>query len=349
MGRRPSNSGGNVTDTDARAVYEELGSAVYRDPIATREAFLRLLRSNPKLARDVLGHSTGSKDSRLRQVVARAVWKRPERAVIQDILVEWAASEDDEFTRSAIKDALAEPGRKLSRSAKPALVEALPDLLGTYRYVSSRLRHRTLNALPRTSVLIQMLRRELRKTGDEAAYARMAPILDDLFAALGRLEKAVEHDEDGEYFESSPIRLNDWLLDYRHRFSGEFGRIEVEVDFSASGTDATINAAPYWLVTVFWNLWKNALDATGDACRVTLIAVRDPKWLRLVLVDSGSGFEFQDQERAFKMMYSTKGTERGRGHMEVADAMRRLGGSVRIVPYREAGYRIELAFPRYLP
>jgi signal transduction histidine kinase len=338
-------SGGNGTDADPQAVYEEISSAAYKDPIGARERFLAILRANPEFARDVLTLAKEPRDSRLRQVVARAVWKRPETEVIRDILLKWRDTEDDEFTLVAIKDALAEPGKKTGKTGRTYSTESLPDLLGTYRYVSSRLRHRVLNALPASDVLIEVLRREARKSNDQDTYARIAPILDDLFDALGHLEKAVEYEEDGEYFQFSAVNLREWVLDYRHRFNSEFGRVEVNVDFSACG-ETTINAAPFWIVTVFWNLWKNALDAVGEGCKITILGLRDTKNVRIIILDEGRGFKPEDQERAFTMSYSTKGADRGRGHMEVADAMRRLGGTAKIVPYKDTGYRIELTFPR---
>ena len=337
--KRLSNSGGNVTDADAQERYEELSVAAYGDPAGARETFLELLRSSPALAREIATHAISNRDARLRQVVARAVWRQPERELVRDILVKWRDTEDDEFTLSAIKDALAEPKSRIGRAPRAPTPAPFPDVLGTYRYVSSRMRHRTLNAMPEVSVTMQLLRREAQRIADPQVYARMAPILDDLFASLGHLEKAVENDEDAYFFDSSSIAMHDWLVEYRQRFTGEFGPLEMEVDFSACDDGVSVRATPYWLMTVFWNLWKNSMDAVGRGCKVVLIGSQNPKSLKIVLLDNGDGFKQEDQDRGFMMRYSTKGDSHGRGHMEVADAMQRLGGGARIVRYKNVGYR----------
>ncbi len=65
--------------------------------------------------------------------------------------------------------------------------------------------------------------------------------------------------------------------------------------------------------------------------------------LRLTIFDNGEGFQPNDIERAFQFQYSTKSKERGRGHMEVRDAMERMNGSATVAA-TDRGYRVQLDF-----
>ena len=53
----------------------------------------------------------------------------------------------------------------------------------------------------------------------------------------------------------------------------------------------------------------------------------------------------EDAERAFRLQYSS--TQRaGRGHMEVNDAVTRLGGTATVQAEPGEGYRVVLVLPR---
>jgi signal transduction histidine kinase len=187
---------------------------------------------------------------------------------------------------------------------------------------------------------------EARRSSEPEVYARMGPMLDELLSTLRRVEALADFEEHACHFDPMGVRLRAWLNDHQVRFSKEFGPVELRTDFSSCGDDVIIYATTFWLDLVFTNLMKNSLEATGFPCRILVRAIADPKRVRLVIIDNGLGLASEDQNRAFTVQYSSKGTDRGRGHMEIGDAMRRMGGGARVDMVPDHGYRVHLTFRR---
>ena len=95
---------------------------------------------------------------------------------------------------------------------------------------------------------------------------------------------------------------------------------------------------------VFWNLWKNAQQAVGNPCEITVRVTLRASEAELLFLDNGGGFSQDHAGVAFVEQFSSKGTDRGRGLLEVQDAIRRLGGTVELAVIGGA-YRIRMLLP----
>jgi sensor histidine kinase regulating citrate/malate metabolism len=107
-------------------------------------------------------------------------------------------------------------------------------------------------------------------------------------------------------------------------------------------------ATPFYLDTLFGNLWSNAIQAVEpSACAIELQCVVDLRrlWLAMLVIDNGPGFAASHVETAFTQTFSTKGLSRGRGLLEVADAVHRLQGEIRLVPVQGSEHRIQIQVP----
>ena len=67
--------------------------------------------------------------------------------------------------------------------------------------------------------------------------------------------------------------------------------------------------------------------------------------LHVLVRDNGPGFSTQMVENAFQVAYSSKAESRGRGLLEIADAVRRLQGEVRLLPVAVNQHRVQLRLP----
>lgn len=323
--------------------YEELRRLAFEDPLGAKRLFTSILDGGGPTLRAVLDLASASGDGRVRQVIARVAQKHPRRGKVVEALARWKETERDEFALAAIDDALKESGRR-QRGRLPA---EFPDLSFTFRFLSGRLRHRVLNILPRVGISVDDLREEIRRIGGDALLNNVLPMLDDMHASLRRLERAVSFEEEETYFNPAKVMLPDWLKSYHRKYQAQFGGVGLRLDFGAAHDQSWIRASPFLLETVFSNLWNNSKQAVDGAAEVTLNGALQGAHLVVTVIDNGDGFTPSDTERAFRLQYSTKAdSERGRGHMEVADAMRRLGGDVgvRLVPGH--GYRVVLTFRR---
>jgi sensor histidine kinase regulating citrate/malate metabolism len=99
------------------------------------------------------------------------------------------------------------------------------------------------------------------------------------------------------------------------------------------------------LYTIFWNLWINAHQAVDGDCKIMVRAMLNAKQIDLLIVDNGSGFPQELVGVVFQERYSAKGAHRGRGLLEVQDAVHQLRGKAQLVPYGLGDFRVMLSFP----
>lgn len=326
---------------DVNSTYHRLRELAFEDPVATKNDFLAILAQDHAMAVAVLTASTDQRGSRFRQITARALGKKALVTDIERAFSGWIEFETDEFALSAIREALAP-----KKSATPKRQKFVPPLKleSTYKYVSERLRHRVLNALPGAGMAIQRLKLDVQGAASPQLAATLSKQLDQLYGQLSKLEQAVKFDEDSAYFQAGPIELASWLRDHQTKFANEYAAIELFLDFDGVAGLVHVYATAYWLETTFTNLWKNSVDEVGrECCQITLRATRSGNELRIIVLDNGTGFQASDVERAFQFQYSSKSKDRGRGHMEVQDAMERIGGTANVVE-TDRGFRVQLVF-----
>src|SRR5262249_730406 len=104
-------------------------------------------------------------------------------------------------------------------------------------------------------------------------------------------------------------------------------------------------ASDYLLEIVFWNIWLNAHQAAGRNCSITVIFETAGKDLVLKILDSGQGFSRDMKEIAFQEMFSTKTPGRGRGLLEIQEAVERVGGHIQLYEEQASEYRLQVRFP----
>jgi signal transduction histidine kinase len=322
----------------AATTYRELREMCLSDPLAARRRLTFLLDSNAPLFAKIIECAGGPDDSRLRQTIARSLQRRPEVQRYARTLQDWHARERDEFTRSAIGDALAVSS---TSSNKGRRLDEPADLATTYRYVAGRLRHRILNAMPRTGLNVTQVRAALLQNGVFQAE-NVLRCLSDLANSLRAIEAAVDFGDADELFMEQPINLSDWLQRFAVTYQRAYADVTIRNDI---GDEAgAIVATNFLLETILRNLCDNSRQAASGHCIVTFSGAVKRRSLAVRVVDNGPGLAVDDAERAFQFRYSsTHGA--GRGHLEVEDAMRRLGGSARVERLTEAGNRIVLTFP----
>ena len=65
----------------------------------------------------------------------------------------------------------------------------------------------------------------------------------------------------------------------------------------------------------------------------------------MLVLDNGPGFAETHLETAFQQVFSTKADSRGRGLLEIADAVLRLQGTVELTRANTGEYRIRISLP----
>jgi signal transduction histidine kinase len=331
---------------EANSLYERLRVLAVEDPREARKLFLFTFEANEPNLADLLTALRSPGEGRLRQVVANAVRSHPEKARLVNELIRWRETETDEFTRRAIEGALAGVDRTTLTDSSYRQPVAIPSELGdVYRYVSDRLRHRLRNTMLSVQTQASRLKRAIG-TNVESEIQGILGRLNDSIIAMGRDLEATSLDP--EYFRERSIGLLDWLAQFHARYSSKYPSITLRFSEAVDDTVRVV-ANEYLLETLFWNLWANAHQAIGDTCQIIISLRSSGDRIEVLISDNGGGFPRELKDVVFQQVYSTKEQGRGRGMLEVQDAVERLGGRIELYATGVEDFRVRIYLPKELP
>lgn len=323
-------------------LLEQLRRLAATDPRAARELFVALLDDGSAELEPLLRVLAAPGEGRLRQLVANAVRTRRDKVKVAGHLLAWLEHETDEFARAAIAAAVKDVPNDRYREVPGT--QALPDLVDTYRYVAERLCHRVRNALPGAASAMRQV--------DAVAQATPEPLRGELLTAIERLKdslrgvsRVVEFETDDAYFEWRSVPICAWLASAAKNYVTKAELLSVAVTGPAHREQLRIRANDYLLETVFWNLFKNARQASAGPCVVTVDVELRAGRVVLTVTDNGPGFPETLVGVAFQERFSTHGGGRGRGLLEVDDAVRRLSGSVSLSRNPRGTSMVTISFP----
>ena len=327
-------------------LYDRLRRLAVEDPKTARSVFLEAFEVNAKDLAEFLERVGKPSESRLRQVVANAARAHPQKNRLVPKLLLWRKAETDEFTRRAIDGALTGVDISALQVPKGSAPSALPkEIIDAYRYVSERLRHRLRN----TMLSAQAQASRLTAAGVVAApdiQITLAKINDALLTLSRELEAT---DADPQHFEQRSIALGDWLRQMDQRYASRYSSVNLTL-INADSPDKRIIASDYLLEIVFWNIWLNAHQAAGGECSVIVVFETVGNELTLKILDSGQGFSKDLKDIAFQQMYSASRTPgRGRGLLEIQEAVERLRGRIELFEEKPSEYRLRIRLPLEVP
>lgn len=330
---------------DFDELFEDLRVLAAEDPRGARKAFSELLDSNSPHVERVIQRASLPSEGRLRQLIAHTARLRGEQERFDSNLAKWLDVETDEFTRRALEAARAGTHRARQGDARRSnLAEAA--LVDAYRYVGDRLKHQLRNAfmnplghLVRLSGLIETI----PDAPSRDSLAAQIAALKDAIAKLGRI---VEIDSEDGRFVTRSVHLEDWLTKFNTEYGAKFEPIQMTIVCATE--DTRIQATEYHLGILFWNLWINSQQAVGRDCKIVVQMAAVANQLQLILVDNGDGLPSDVTVAEFPDAKPRPG-HRGRGLLEVQEAIERLQGHVELVRHTDGTYRIRLGFPLERP
>lgn len=329
----------------SETLYERLRRLAIADPKSARTAFLEAFEANGNGFSDLLEHLRKPGEARLRQVIANAIRAHPSKQRLLPELRAWQDTETDEFTRRAITGALAENDASAAPRRKDISTDVLPkDAVAAYRYVSERLRHRLRNTMLSVQSQANRLKSAASTNANPDIQVALAKMNDALLALSRELEAT---DADPQHFQQRSIALSDWLRNMDLKYTSRYSSVNLKL-VSADGANlpgVKVLASNYLLETIFWNIWLNAHQATGANCTITVIFEIAGKDLILKILDSGQGFSKDMRDLAFQERFSTNAPGRGRGLLEIQEAIERLGGNIRLYEEQPSEYRLQIRLP----
>ncbi len=347
-------------DGTAEALYRELRRMAASDPRAARARLLEMLNADGLILDRLFDLMKPPSEGRVRQLVANTAKAQQGDKKIRDLLVphllHWQRFESDEFAKSAISAALQgldlaaytsiDHGNAASRVSDSASQDTLcsGEAVEIYRWVAGRLCHRVRNRMELPVAYLVDAIHEATAIEDDATRTAVTKRLIEAQQSFKQVARIVEFNIEDEHFLWRSVAVIPWLKKMTERYSASNKSFRLEVTGDVAHSDQLIEATDLLLEVIFWNLWQNiAQEADGECVAKVGISARDEN-LYLLISDNGPGFQPAHATEAFKTSLSTRGEERGRGLLEVADAVQRLRGTARLVPV-SGEYRIELTFP----
>jgi hypothetical protein len=323
------------------ALFEQLRSLAATDPRRARDALCELLDSNSPHLERIVQRASVPGEGRLRQLIANTALIRGVQERFASDFAKWRALETDEFTRRALDAALSGTQRPSPEPVKrPALIH--PGHVDAYRYVGERLKHQLRNALMDPLGHLLRLNGLIEAVPDGPSRTALAAQLAVLKDTLSRMGRIIEFDFGDGHFLVRNIRLKEWL----DKFNDEYGRKyqPIQMVIENGSEDTRIQATEFLLGIIFWNLWINSQQAVGKVCKIVVQITSSSKHLELLLVDNGEGLPPDIGVAGFPDAKPRPG-HRGRGLLEVQEAVERLHGEVGVVRHSDGAYRVRLRFP----
>src|SRR5258708_5474329 len=271
-------------------------------------------------------------------MVGRDVMKHKEKNRSVENVVSWEETESDEFTRRAIEAGLLDVDKA---SFRTPISSSTNEVLDMYRYVGERLRHRMRNVMLSSQTQIVRLRKLMEAQSDSDVVTTLGK-LNDSIVALGRVLEA--SDVDPDYFDDHMLVLADWLRNMNMSFSSKYTPVFLHIEGTA--VDSKVLANDYLLENLFWNIWLNAHQVINSQTEITVIFSLISEKVELLVLDNGAGFPAKFRTIAFSQSFSTNSISRGRGLMEMQDAVKKLRGEIGLRTVEDGSIRLYMRFPR---
>lgn len=323
--------------------YVALRRLAVEDPKRARQEFCELLDGDIDYLNSILEAASAPGEGRVRQLIANAVRSRPDKDRVVTYLLRWHHNETDEFAKRAIGAALDGVDKNAYKSEKHrTLVD--PALVDTYRYVTSRVRHQMNNALLGPAGLVMRLSDKVGTIEDSGIRGSLGSIVAELDDAFRNVSRIVAFDSGDNFFTMRSVVILDWLNNMNAEYARKYRPMGLTLVNESPTKGLRIRANDYWLHNIFWNLWTNAQQAVVGSCEIEVRARKTGSNVQLTILDNGDGFPKEMREIAFELKYSSKGSGRGRGLLEIQDAVEQLLGTVQLVEI-EGRYRVRVQFP----
>lgn len=122
-------------------------------------------------------------------------------------------------------------------------------------------------------------------------------------------------------------------------------RFAIPVDLSMEGSPFFVHFDPHRLRSVVENLIKNAVESGPDPQPVVRLSRPKAGWVRLEVLDSGTGFTPVSLQQARNPFYTTKTTGTGIGLSITDSFVSAAGGKLKLENRPEGGAKVTLDLP----
>ncbi len=209
--------------------------------------------------------------------------------------------------------------------------------------------HELGNPLNSLTIHLQLMKRELRKMGENEHLAKIEKSLAVCSGEVERLDGIIAnfleavrpHPPDFQDLDALSI-----LEEVLEILGQELKNHQILVEIESSGLLPVISADRNQIKQVYFNVLKNACEAMEGGGSIKVRTRSDDEFVFLQIGDSGRGIEQSDFTHVFEPYFSTKEKGHGLGMMIVQRIMREHGGQLGIDSQLGVGTLVTLQFPQ---
>jgi nitrogen fixation/metabolism regulation signal transduction histidine kinase len=246
-------------------------------------------------------------------------------------------------------------GAELPGDARLLVFDDISEIVSAQRAqawgeVARRLAHEIKN--PLTPIQLSAERLEMKLTGkleakEQALLTKSVKTIVDQVDAMKRLVNEFRDYARLPAAELVGVDLNDLIRDIVQLYDHEASAVPVVMELDA--TAPNVRGDPQLLRQVIHNLVQNAQDAGGEEVTIRTQWQKTSDRVRLIVLDSGTGFDEQVLKRAFEPYVTTKAKGTGLGLAVVKKIADEHGARVdiknRVVDGLVVGAQVSLSLP----
>ena len=181
---------------------------------------------------------------------------------------------------------------------------------------------------------------------------RLSKSLDVCLGEVGRLDGIIENFLDAvrprepDFQELSLLSILEEVLTVQEE---ELANLNLEINIQSDDLMPPVLADKQQLFQVFFNIIKNAAEATEAGGQIDIRASKDDTHVFIQFKDTGSGIEAGELSKVFQPYYTTKSSGHGIGMMIVQRILRSHGAKIGIDSKPGVGTAVTLQFLRKGP
>ena len=215
--------------------------------------------------------------------------------------------------------------------------------------LASGVAHELGNPLNSLTIHLQLMERKLKKLGADKSMEKLLASVEVCTGEVQRLDGIITHFLEAvrpappDFKELNLPSLLNEALDGQ---GVEFQDRSIQVDIEFQEKNPVIQGDGDQIKQVFFNLFKNSLEAMQKGDRLKIVCRGDDDCIYLQFADTGIGIAEADISKVFLPYFSTKEKGHGLGMMIIQRILREHGGRIGVDSKTGMGTVVSLQFPR---
>ncbi len=216
-------------------------------------------------------------------------------------------------------------------------------------HLAAGVAHELGNPLNSLTIHLALMRRQLAKIPNGAPREKLTRNLDICAREVERLDGIIRHfleavrPQEPNFADLDLIEVLEEALEFLGQELADAG---LQVDVELEDKLPVVRGDRNQLKQVFFNVLKNAREATASGGRIRIRGRSDDAFVYVQIGDTGEGIDEQDLANVFQPYFTTKRSGTGLGMMVVQRIMQDHGGQIGIDSRKGKGTVVTLQLPQ---